>query len=216
MKAWRFSAATDTDGNGLIENTKVGHGWTEGSPPYPPHEEIYLQGIWIEACRRWRSWREVHAGHGKLAADARAWAERTRAAVEKTYWLDGPGYYAFATALREAGEEVRRGARARAAPRRQARIEALRGRTLVDEDTVLPAVPLWWRRAGRRRARESEIDHLGSASHRHRLGRAAHLGPQRALRPAVVPLRLGLGALHGLVRRSAPTATAARTSATRP
>ena len=40
VKAWRFSAATDTDGNGLIENGKFGHGWTEGSPPYPPHEEI--------------------------------------------------------------------------------------------------------------------------------------------------------------------------------
>ena len=51
VKAWRFSAATDTDGNGLIENGKFGHGWTEGSPPYPPHEEIYMQGIWVEACR---------------------------------------------------------------------------------------------------------------------------------------------------------------------
>ena len=39
----------------------------------------------------------------------------------------------------------------------------MRGRTLIDEDTVLPAVPLWWRGLEAERA-ESEIDHLGSAS----------------------------------------------------
>ena len=35
--------------------------------------------------------------------------------------------------------------------------------TLVDEDTVLPAVPLWWGTLDPVRA-ESEIDHLGGAS----------------------------------------------------
>ncbi len=49
MKAYRFSAATDTDGNGLIENTGAGHGWVEGGALYPAHEEIYLQGLWVEA-----------------------------------------------------------------------------------------------------------------------------------------------------------------------
>src|SRR4030095_9998631 len=44
-----------------------------------------------------------------------------------------------------------------------ARIEALRGRTLVDEDTVLPAVPLWWGTLDPERA-EAEVDHLGAAS----------------------------------------------------
>jgi len=50
--AYRWSAATDTDGNQLIENstgTRFGHGWVEDEPLYPPHEEIYLQGLWIEA-----------------------------------------------------------------------------------------------------------------------------------------------------------------------
>ena len=50
-KAYQFSAATDTDGNGLIENTTVGHGWVEGGALYPPHEEMYLQGLWIAASR---------------------------------------------------------------------------------------------------------------------------------------------------------------------
>ena len=161
VRAWRFSAGTDRDGNGLIENTKVGHGWTEGSPPYPPHEEIYLQGLWIEASRRMAELADVLRDR-KLAAEARGWAERTRTAVEKTYWLGDRGFYAFATA--QATPEKKYDAEP--GPRRaerQARIEALRGRTLVDEDTVLPAVPLWWGSLEDERA-ESEIDHLGSAA----------------------------------------------------
>ena len=51
VKAYRFSAATDTDGNGLIENTNAGHGWVEGGALYPAHEEIYLEGLWVAASR---------------------------------------------------------------------------------------------------------------------------------------------------------------------
>jgi glycogen debranching enzyme len=160
VKAWRFSAATDTDGNGLVENGKFGHGWTEGSPPYPPHEEIYMQGIWMEACRGLAEMAEA-TGEAALAAEARAAASRTQAAVEKTYWLGDRGFYAFATALAKPEKEYK----AEPGPRRatrQARIDALRGHTLVDEDTVLPAVPLWWRTLDPARA-DSEIDHLASA-----------------------------------------------------
>src|SRR5262249_6013102 len=161
VKAWRFTAATDTDGNGLIENTKFGHGWTEGSPPYPPHEEIYLQGIFIEAARGLAELADVQ-GDAALAAEARAAAERTRAAVAKTDWLGGRGVFGFATALAKPEKEYN----AEPGPRRaerQASIEALRGKTIVDEDTVLPAVPLWWRTLDPARA-ESEIDHLGAGA----------------------------------------------------
>ena len=160
LKAWGFSAATDTDGNGLIENGKFGHGWTEGSPPYPPHEEIYMQGIWIEACRGLAELADV-MGDAAVAAKARAAASRTEAAVEKTYWLGNRGFYAFATALARPEKEYK----AEPGPRRaerQARIDALRGHTIVDEDTVLPGVPLWWRTLSPAHA-DSEIDHLGSA-----------------------------------------------------
>jgi glycogen debranching enzyme len=160
-KAWRFTAATDTDGDGLVENGRFGHGWTEGSPPYPPHEEIYLQGVWIEACRRVAVLADA-LKRAPLVREARAFAERTRAAVEQTYWLDGPGHYAFATALPKP-EKKYDAEPGPARARRQARIEALRGRTLVDEDTVLPAVPLWWGTLDPARA-ESQIDHLGAAS----------------------------------------------------
>src|SRR5439155_4508076 len=86
VNAYRFTAKTDTDGNGLIENTGVGHGWVEGGALYPPHEEIYLQGLWIEASLGIAELAE-QMNDSALAAAARANAERTRAAVEKTYWL---------------------------------------------------------------------------------------------------------------------------------
>ncbi len=158
VKAWRFTAATDTDGNGLVENTKFGHGWVEGGDLYPAHEEIYQQGVWIEACRSLAELADAR-GEAALAKEARDRAERTRTALEKTYWLADRGFYAFATVLpREGRPEADRGPDRE---RRQARLEALAKGGLVDEDTVLPAVPLWWKELEETRA-QAQIDHLGS------------------------------------------------------
>ena len=160
LKAYRFTAATDIDGNGLIENTTFGHGWVEGGALYPPHEEIYMQGLWIEAldCIAELAGR---LNDSKLAAEAREAAERTRAATEKTYWLADNSYYAFATnrsqaTTREAEPGPNR-------ERRQSRLNEISKTRLIDEDTVLPAVPLWWRGLQDERA-QFEIDHLGSGS----------------------------------------------------
>src|SRR5579859_3010331 len=160
VKAYRFSAATDTDGNGLIENTNFGTGWVEGGPLYPPHEEIYLQGLWIEASHCMAELAD-QMKDAKLAAEAQASASRTRAAVEKNYWLADRGFYAFATSLPHANP-----AEAEPGPNRQtrqARMDAVSKARLIDEDTVLPAVPLWWHELDDARA-QSEIDHLGSAA----------------------------------------------------
>ena len=160
VKAYQFSAATDTDGNALIENSNVGHGWVEGGALYPVHEELYMQGLWVAASR----------GMGELAdamhddrnaALARTSAERTRAAMEQTYWLGDRGFYAFATspkasAKREAEPGPNR-------ERRQARMDALAGARLIDEDTVLPAVPLWFGTMQDDRA-QPQLDHLGAAT----------------------------------------------------
>jgi glycogen debranching enzyme len=160
VKAWRFTAATDTDGNGLVENTKFGHGWVEGGALYPPHEEIYMQGLWIEACRGLVELAEAMKD-AALAAEARAWAERTRAATERTYWLADRGYYGYATKL---PDEKRR--EAEPGPHRevrQARLDALAQARFYDEDTVLPAVPLWWRTLDPQRA-QGQIDRLGAGA----------------------------------------------------
>ena len=142
-KAFAFTAATDTDGNDLIENTGFGHGWVEGGELYPAHEEIYMQGLWVEAARGMAEM-AVALGDARQAAEGRAAAFRTRQAVEAEYWLEDVGRYAFSS--RTPG---------RAAPERAARF--------YDENTVLPAVPMWWGVLDDERA-QANIDHLGAGS----------------------------------------------------
>jgi glycogen debranching enzyme len=158
LKAYRFSEATDTDGNQLIENTKFGHGWVEGGPLRPAHEEIYMQGIWIEASRNMADLARA-MNDGAMASRASDHAERTRAAMEQTYWLADRGFYAFST--RQPTTETPEAEPGPNRAVRQARMEELSKARLIDEDTVLPAVPLWWRTMLDERA-QLEIDHLGS------------------------------------------------------
>jgi glycogen debranching enzyme len=158
LKAYRFTAATDTDANGLVENTNFGHGWVEGGALYPPHEEIYMQGLWIKASYSIAEMASVMDDE-KLADEARAAALRTTIALEKRYWLEERGFYAFATSL--PSDEQREADPGPNRERRQARMNELNKERLIDEDTVMPAVPLWFRTLEDERA-ESEIDHLGS------------------------------------------------------
>jgi glycogen debranching enzyme len=160
VRAYRFTAGTDTDGNGLVENTNVGHGWVEGGALHPAHEEIYLQGVWIEAARSLADLAELRR-EPALAAEARAAVERTRNAVEETYWLKERGFYAFATSL-----PPDRPPKAEPGPnreRRQARLDELARVRLKDEDTVMPAVPLFWAELADERA-QAQLDQLGSAA----------------------------------------------------
>jgi mannosylglycerate hydrolase MGH1-like protein len=138
VKAYQFSSATDADGDGLIENTNVGHGWVEGGALYPPHEELYLQGVWLSALEGLEELARAR-GDSALAGEAHARAAKTREAIEARYWLPDRGYYAFATA-RNGDSATER---------------------LVEEDTVLPAVPLWWGLLRKDRA-DRQIDRLGS------------------------------------------------------
>ncbi|HLL15517.1 MAG TPA: GH116 family glycosyl hydrolase [Pyrinomonadaceae bacterium] len=160
LRAYRFTAATDTDANGLVENTKFGHGWVEGGALYPAHEEIYMQGLWVAASRDLAEMAGA-LKDGETAARARANAERTRAATEQTYWLPARGFYAFATKRPSAEPPEADPGPRRAA--RQARMSALKDATLYDEDTVLPAVPLWFKILSDERA-QTEIDHLGASA----------------------------------------------------
>src|SRR5262245_36287784 len=160
LKAYRFSAATDADGKGLIDNTGVGHGWVEGGALSPPHEEIYQQGLWIQASHDLAAMAEVIGDRAATDA-ARAAAERTRQAVENTYWLTSASHYAFATQ-----QPRRQPAVAEPGPNRevrQRRLDALASARIIDEDTVLPAVPMWWRTLDRERA-DAALDRIGSAA----------------------------------------------------
>ena len=140
VRAYRFTAATDTDGNDLVENTGVGHGWVEGGLLYPPHEELYQQGVWLAALEAMAAMATA-LGETELATEARQQAQKVQAAIERTYWLEEEGFYAFATWQPEGAT----------APE------------LLKENTVLQAVPLWWRLLSPERARRA-LEHVGSAS----------------------------------------------------
>jgi len=160
LNAWHFSKATDTDHNGLIENTGVGHGWVEGGALSPPHEEIYLQGVWIEAERGLADLADV-LGDKATATAAREDADRTRQAVERTYWREAEHAYAYATKLpRTARVEAEPGPNRE---RRQEALDAIAASTMYDERTVLTAVPLWWHELQPDRA-DQEIDSLGGGA----------------------------------------------------
>jgi glycogen debranching enzyme len=158
VKAYRFTEATDTDKNNLVENTTFGHGWVEGGDLYPPHEEIYQQGVWIAAAR---AAAELAAAMNDTELKTRALdaAERTREATEKTYWLPQRRFYAYATKrpTKEPAEAEKGPNRAS----RQQRLNELAPAALFDEETVMPAVPLWFKVLADERA-QIQIDGLGS------------------------------------------------------
>lgn len=84
-KAMAFLFSTDSDGDGLIENTKVGHGWVEGGALFPVHTEHYLACCWAEALREAAFVAETI---GRLSL-ARTWskaAAAVRTAVERDFW----------------------------------------------------------------------------------------------------------------------------------
>lgn len=157
LKAWRFTAASDKDGDGLVENRGVGHAWVEGGALYPPDQELYLQGCWVEACRSLAALAEVR-GDKALAAQARQRAEQTLKAVEARYWLPDKGYYAFSIDKPHPAKKAEPGP---SLAQRQARLNELAAGGAVQEDTVLPAVPLWWGLLDPARAQD-QLDHLGS------------------------------------------------------
>ena len=148
-RAWRFTAATDRDGNGLVENTGVGHGWVEGGELYPPHEELYQQALFVQASRDVAEMAEAF-GDAALARDARQRAEATRAAIEATYWHDADGFYAFSTAYPGAPTlSERSGPLTDADMRENTGFLSEANRDLgalavVRENTSLQGVPLWW------------------------------------------------------------------------
>ena len=49
VKAYEFCLSTDSDGDGLIENTGVGHGWVEFGRLGENHVSLYLAGVWVGA-----------------------------------------------------------------------------------------------------------------------------------------------------------------------
>jgi len=155
-KAWEWTSKSDTDNNGLIENTNFGHGWVEGGKLYPPHEEMYMQGIWIEACNGMEKFGNIMY-EPEVALKAKTWASRTKEAMEKTYWLPEKQYYGYATS--KPAEKGKTFVPDGLMPTNR----ETDARGFMAESTVLPAVPMWFRTTDPEKSQKA-LDEIGSAS----------------------------------------------------
>lgn len=92
-RAYAFTRAHDSDGDGIYENTE-GTGWVESWPPGMPHQEIYLAALdqqSADAISRLAAIMNDEA----LSATARQKAEGIRARLESEYYQTGERFYAF-------------------------------------------------------------------------------------------------------------------------
>jgi len=93
MRAWAFTRAHDSDGDGIYENTE-GTGWVESWPQGMPHQEIYLAALdqqSADAMSRLAALMEDPT----LSATARRKSEEIRAKLRSEYYDPGAQFYAF-------------------------------------------------------------------------------------------------------------------------
>jgi hypothetical protein len=84
-RAMEFLDATDTDGDGFIENTAVGHGWIEGGAFYGAHTTFYLASLWaatLESVARMAGW----VNDEEMLASVGPRVLPTREALERDFW----------------------------------------------------------------------------------------------------------------------------------
>jgi len=83
-RAYRFCLDTDRDGDGLIENTGVGHGWIEMGPLSGAHVSLYLAAVWTAALAGLAPVARA-LGHAGLSDELAARAERARAQIAERF-----------------------------------------------------------------------------------------------------------------------------------
>jgi glycogen debranching enzyme len=93
--AMDFLYSTDTDGDGLIEDTNVGHGWLEpGGRLFGSHSEFYLSALWAQDLADMAFMAE-QTGRKDLAAKYSADARRVMNIVNNDFWNNSTGFYNY-------------------------------------------------------------------------------------------------------------------------
>ena len=95
QRAIDFCFSTDTDGDHLIENTSVGHGWVEGGGLFPVHTEHYLASIWSAALDE-AATVAVVLRKLKPASSWRNESKTVAKIVKKEFWNPQTNFYNFA------------------------------------------------------------------------------------------------------------------------
>jgi glycogen debranching enzyme len=91
-KAIDFCYSTDTDGDLLIENTNVGHGWEEGGQLYGSHTTLYLASCWAAALDE----AAYMAKNLKLGAELQKYAKDALAVkmiISNKFWNPQKNYF---------------------------------------------------------------------------------------------------------------------------
>ncbi len=93
-KALAFCASTDTNGDGLPENTNVGHGWLEGGQFYGSVTELVVAALY---CRGLYEGADICRLTGDRANAERysSEADKVRNIINRDYWNESRGYFNF-------------------------------------------------------------------------------------------------------------------------
>jgi glycogen debranching enzyme len=94
LAAYAFCRSTDTDGDGLIENTRVGHGWIEFGRLGGGTITGYNTAIWTAALRELADAAES-IGENAFAEELRRQHDGAREAFQRTLYDDATGEYAL-------------------------------------------------------------------------------------------------------------------------
>lgn len=91
-RAMDFCYSTDTDRDGLIEITNVGHGWIEGGPLFGAHTEVYLAGCWVAALDA-ASYMSQILDKESLSKSYTNDAAKVRSIIDQEFWNKEGQYF---------------------------------------------------------------------------------------------------------------------------
>ena len=97
-RAYAFTRAHDSDGDGIYDNS-AGTGWVESWPPIMPHQEIYLAALDQQSADAVSRLAAV-MGDDVLQESSRKQAIAIRAAIEAEYFGRRTRFYAFSRGRR--------------------------------------------------------------------------------------------------------------------
>jgi glycogen debranching enzyme len=91
-KAIDFLYSTDTDGDGLIENTNQGHGWVEGGALFGAHSSFYLSSSWAQALNDMSYFASL-IGERDLAVKYSLQSQKVQKILNTDFWNDSTKFY---------------------------------------------------------------------------------------------------------------------------
>jgi hypothetical protein len=92
-RAYQFTRAHDSDGDGFYENTE-GTGWIESWPPGMPHQEVYLAALDQQSAEAMSRLAALVADEAVASSAGRKAAE-LRSKIESEYYEASTRFYAF-------------------------------------------------------------------------------------------------------------------------